>query len=174
MTRWLSRYAIVAALILECLFLALATDSFFSAANLANVLRQNAFTAILAAGMTFVILTAGIDLSVGSVVGLSGALCAGLLSHGLGLLVSVAAALSLGLAIGLVNGIAITRLRVPAFVVTLAMMQIARGGAFKYTDARTISGLPVGFASLASGLSTAVIVCSVFGLTWLVLMRTPF
>ena len=72
MTRWLSRYAIVAALVVECVILALATDSFFTAANLSNVLRQNAFTAILAAGMTFVILTAGIDLSVGSVVALSG------------------------------------------------------------------------------------------------------
>jgi ribose transport system permease protein len=56
MTRWLSRYAIVAALVLECVILAVATDSFFTSANLSNVLRQNAFTAILAAGMTIIIL----------------------------------------------------------------------------------------------------------------------
>jgi ribose transport system permease protein len=176
MRRWhkLSNYAIFFALGLECLVLALATDSFLTPGNLSNVLRQNAFTAILAAGMTFVILTAGIDLSVGSVVGLTGVLCAGLLSRGAGLAISVSAALGLGLAIGLLNGVAITRLKVPAFVVTLAMMQIARGWAFKFTDARTISGLPVGFAALASGFSTALIVCAVFGVTWLVLMRTPF
>jgi ribose/xylose/arabinose/galactoside ABC-type transport system permease subunit len=58
---WLSTYAIFVALVLECLVLAIATDSFFTVDNLSNVLRQNAFTAILAAGMTFVILTAGID-----------------------------------------------------------------------------------------------------------------
>jgi ribose transport system permease protein len=176
MTRWhkLSNYAIFFALGLECLVLALATDSFLTPGNLSNVLRQNAFTAILAAGMTFVILTAGIDLSVGSLVGLSGVLCAALLTRGAGIALAVAAALSLGLAIGLFNGVAITRLKVPAFVVTLAMMQIARGAAFKFTDARTITGLPAAFGSLAGGFSTALIVCVVFGATWLVLMRTPF
>ncbi len=75
----LSRYAIFVALALECLIVGLTTDTFFTSANLSNVLRQNAFIAILAAGMTFVILTGGIDLSVGSVVGLSGVVCAGLL-----------------------------------------------------------------------------------------------
>jgi len=65
----LSNYAIFVALVAECVVLAVATDAFFTVDNLSNVLRQNAFTAILAAGMTFVILTAGIDLSVGSVVG---------------------------------------------------------------------------------------------------------
>src|SRR3954468_6580858 len=142
----LSNYAIFVALALECVILAAITDSFLTPGNLSNVLRQNAFTAILAAGMSFVILTAGIDLSVGSVVGLSGVLCAGLLSKGAGVPLAVAASLALGLAIGLTNGLAITRLKVPAFVVTLAMMQIARGWAFKYTDARTISGLPPAFA----------------------------
>src|SRR4029079_16308530 len=112
MTRWLTRYAIVLALAVECLILAVATDAFFSAANLSNVLRQNAFTAILAAGMTFVIVTGGIDLSVGSVVGLSGVVCAGLLAHGWGLAGSLAGALPLGIGIGLVNGVTSTQLKV--------------------------------------------------------------
>src|SRR4029079_4699974 len=142
MTRWLTRYAIVLALAVECLILAVATDAFFSAANLSNVLRQNAFTAILAAGMTFVIITGGIDLSVGSVVGLTGVLCAGLLSHGAVLAAGLAAALALGVGIGVVNAVAITQLKVPAFIVTLAMMQVARGAALKYTEARTITNLP--------------------------------
>ena len=158
----------------EFLLLAATTDSFFTAANLSNVLRQNAFTSILAAGMTFVILTGGIDLSVGSIVGLAGVLCADLLARGVPIWAAAAGALSLGLAVGGANGVFITRLRIPPFIVTLAMMLIARGLAFKYTDARTITGLPAAFASLAGGFSTALIVCVVFGLTWLVLMRMPF
>jgi len=174
MIRWLSRYAIVGALVLECVFLALATDSFFSAANLSNVLRQNAFTAILAAGMTFVILTAGIDLSVGSVVGLSGVLCADLLVRGLPLPLAAAAGLLVGLATGAINGAAVTLLRVPAFIATLATMLVVRGAAFMYTDARTISGLPARFSVLSSGAVTASIVGLIFVLSWFALTRTPF
>jgi ribose transport system permease protein len=174
MIRWLSRYAIVAALVVECLILALATDTFFSAANLSNVLRQNAFTAILAAGMTFVILTAGIDLSVGSVVALSGVLCADLLVRGAPLPVAVGAGLLVGLVTGAVNGAAVTLLRVPAFIATLATMLIVRGLAYKYTDARTISGLPAGFAVLSNGAVTAAAVGVIFLLSWFALTRTPF
>jgi ribose transport system permease protein len=174
MTRWLSRYAIVAALILECAILALSTDSFFTAANLSNVLRQNAFTAILAAGMTFVILTAGIDLSVGSVVALSGVLCADLLVRGVPLPLAVGAGLLVGLITGAINGAAVTLLRVPAFIATLATMLIVRGLAFKYTDARTISGLPPGFAVLSNGVVTASFVVLIFLLSWFALTRTPF
>jgi putative xylitol transport system permease protein len=171
---WLSNYAIFIALLLECVILALATDAFFTVDNLSNVLRQNAFTAILAAGMTFVILTAGIDLSVGSVVGLAGVVCADVLVHGYPLPVGVAAGLLVGLAIGFVNGLAITRLRVPAFIVTLATMLIARGAAYKYTDARTISGLPESFGLLSSSAATAIIMAGVFAAAWLLLMRTAF
>ena len=174
MTRWLSRYAIVVALGLECLFLALATDSFFSAANLSNVLRQNAFTAILAAGMTFVILTAGIDLSVGSVVALSGVLCADLLVRGVPLALAAGAGLLVGLITGAINGAAVTLLRVPAFIATLATMLVVRGVAFMYTDARTISGLPPGFALLSNGVMTASMVAVIFLLSWFALTRTAF
>ncbi len=174
MTRWLSRYAIVVALVLECLFLAVATDSFFTAANLSNVLRQNAFTAILAAGMTFVILTAGIDLSVGSVVALSGVLCADLLVRGVPLPARGRGGALAGLVTGAINGAAVTLLRVPAFIATLATMLVVRGVAFMYTDARTISGLPPGFALLSNGVMTASMVAVIFLLSWFALTRTPF
>jgi ribose/xylose/arabinose/galactoside ABC-type transport system permease subunit len=174
MKTWLSRYAIVLALAAECLFLALTTDSFFTSANLSNVLRQNAFTAILAAGMTFVILTAGIDLSVGSVVGLSGVLCADLLVRGMPVPLAVAAGVLIGGATGALNGAAVTLLRVPAFIATLATMLIVRGVAFKYTDARTISGLPAAFGTLSSGVVTASIMLFIFALSAFVLTRTPF
>ena len=148
---WLSNYAIFIALAIECLVLGVATDAFFSTGNLMNVLRQNAFTAILAAGMTFVILTAGIDLSVGSVVGLSGMICADVLVRGHGLAAGVAAGLLVGFGVGVVNGLVITKVKIPPFIVTLAMMLVVRGAALKYTDARTISGLPASFAVAQQG-----------------------
>jgi ribose transport system permease protein len=171
--RALSRYAIFVALALECLIVGATTDTFFTAPNLSNVLRQNAFIAILAAGMTFVILTGGIDLSVGSTVGLAGVVAAGLLAGGAGMPSAVAAGLGVGLAVGLVNGAAVTALRVPAFVVTLAMMLVVRGAAFKYTDARTITGLPASFGALSSGLAAAATMAAVFVGSWIVLSRTP-
>jgi ribose transport system permease protein len=164
----------VLALAVECLFLAVATDSFFSAANLSNVLRQNAFTAVLAAGMTFVILTAGIDLSVGSVVGLSGVLCADLLVRGLPLPAAVGAGILVGVLTGVINGAAVTILRIPAFIATLATMLVVRGVAFMYTDARTISGLPASFGVLSSGVVTAAIMVLIFLASWFVLTRTAF
>jgi ribose transport system permease protein len=172
--RWLSTYAIFVALAIECLVLGSATRTFLTAENLANVLRQNAFPAIIAAGMTFVILTAGIDLSVGSVVGLSGVLCADVLVHGWGLSAGIGVGLLVGVAVGVVNGLVITRIRVPPFIVTLAMMLVIRGAAFKYTDARTISGLPAAFAPMSQGLAMAAVMAVVFALAWVLLMRTPF
>jgi len=172
--RWVSRYGIFVALVAECLVLALATDAFLTTGNLANVLRQNAFTAILAAGMTFAILTGGIDLSVGSVVALSGVFCADALSRGSGLAVGIGVGLLAGTAVGAVNGLVVTKVGIPPFIVSLAMMLIVRGAAYKYTDARTISGLPPSFASLGQGLAPLAIMLAVFSLAWLLLMRTPF
>jgi ribose transport system permease protein len=167
-------YAIFVALLVECLVLALATDTFLTPANLGNVLRQNAFIAILAAGMTFVILTAGIDLSVGSVVGLAGMVCASVLAGGGGVPAGVLAGLAVGLAAGMLNGAAITILRVPAFVVTLATMLALRGAAYKLTDARTVTGLPESFAALSSSAASAVLMLAIFAAAWVVLQRTPF
>jgi ribose transport system permease protein len=171
--RALSRYAIFVALAVECLIVGLTTDTFFTSANLSNVLRQNAFIAILAAGMTFVILTGGIDLSVGSVVGLSGVVCAGLLAGGSNVAEAIASGLGIGLAAGLVNGASVTILRIPAFVVTLGMMLVVRGAAFKYTDARTITGLPESFGAFSTGVAVAAIMIAVFVVAWVVLSRTP-
>ena len=174
MRRVLTHYAIFVALVVECVVLSVSNDAFLTASNLTNVLRQNTFTAVLAAGMSFVILTGGIDLSVGSVVALSGVICADVLVHGWGLSVAVGVGIAAGLVVGVVNGLAVTRLRVPPFVVTLAMMLVVRGAAYKYTDARTISGLPDAFVRLSGGAVTAMVMASVFALAWLVLMRTAF
>ena len=167
-------YAIFVALALECIVLATATDSFLTTANLTNVIRQNAFTAILAAGMTFVILIAGIDLSVGSVVGLSGVFCADALARGHGLGPSLATGIMIGVLVGFFNGVVTTTMRIPSFVVTLATMLIVRGAAFKYTDARTITGLPASFEVLSTGAASAAMMIIVFVVSWIVLTRTPF
>jgi len=172
--RALSEYAIFIALAVEFIVLAIAAPAFFTPDNFANVLRQNAFPAIIAAGMTFAILTGGIDLSVGSVVGLSGVLTADALVHGYSLPLAIVIGIATGVLIGLVNGLVVTAIRVPPFIVTLAMMLVVRGAAFKYTDARTISGLPPGIAPLSQGWSMAVIMAVVFVAAWVLLMRTPF
>lgn len=174
MRRYLTDYAIFAALILECAVLAVANDAFLTTGNISNVLRQNAFTAIIAAGMTFVILTGGIDLSVGSVVGLSGVVCADLLARNTGVPGGVAAGLGVGALVGIVNAVGVTALRVPPFVVTLATMLAVRGAAYKFTDARTITGLPPSFAALSADLPTTLVVVVVFVIAWVALMRTPF
>ena len=172
--RLLARYAIFLALAAECVVLGVATDAFFTADNLTNVLRQNAFPAVIAAGMTFVILTGGIDLSVGSIVALSGVLCADAIVKGWGVPAGVTIGLGTGFVVGLVNGMVITRLRVAPFVVTLATMLIVRGAAFKYTDARTISGLPPSFAAFSQSWPMALALAATFAAAWILLMRTPF
>jgi ribose/xylose/arabinose/galactoside ABC-type transport system permease subunit len=185
--RWLSTYAIFVALAAEILVLSFATHTFLTPDNLGNVLRQNAFPAIIAAGMTFVILTAGIDLSVGSVVGLSGVLCADAFVHGWGAWAAVGVGLGVGVTVGAFNALIITRVRVPPFIVTLAMMLVVRGAAFKYTDAHTISGLPSSFAAFSQSTPLALggfrfplpialvaVMAAVFAIAWLLLTRTPF
>jgi ribose transport system permease protein len=172
--RFLSEYAIFIALATECLVLGLATGTFFTIDNLSNVLRQNSFPAIIAAGMTFTILTAGIDLSVGSVVALAGVLCADVLVHGWGVSAALVAGLATGLGVGVVNGVVVTRLRVPPFIVTLATMLVVRGAALKYTDAHTISNLPPAFARFSQNWPMVGAMVVVFVVSWILLMRTPF
>ena len=124
--------------------------------------------------MSFVILTGGIDLSVGSVVALAGVVCADALARGWGSAAGVGAGLLVGVAVGLVNGLIVTKVRIPPFIVTLAMMLLVRGAAYKYTDARTISNLPESFARASHGLGPFVVMAAVFAVAWVLLMRTPF
>jgi ribose/xylose/arabinose/galactoside ABC-type transport system permease subunit len=117
---------------------------FFSLPNLINVALSIAITGILAVGMTALILTGGIDLSVGSVAALAGVVAAMIASSGRVLAASLVA-LGLGLAVGLFNGLMIAQFRVPPFVVTLAMLTICRGLAFIVTSGRSIGNLPASF-----------------------------
>jgi putative xylitol transport system permease protein len=115
---------------------------FLEAGNVLNILRQIAVNAILATGQTFVIITAGIDLSVGSLIALTGVLMAGALgatgSEGLGLAYALLVGLGAGAAAGVVNGAPVVRFNLPPFITTLAMMLMARGLAFLYSGGRPI------------------------------------
>ncbi|AZO67444.1 MAG: ABC transporter permease [Mesorhizobium sp.] len=117
---------VVIAVILACLFLSVATDSFATTKNLYNITRNVTFVAIVALGMTFVIITGGIDLSVGSVLCLCSMVLAVTMHAGYGIEVGIAAAIATALIIGAFNGILIAYLGFPPFVVTLGMLSIAR------------------------------------------------
>lgn len=145
---------LAAALAIECAVFAAFAPHFFSADNLLNVSLQASITAIIAAGMTFVILTAGIDLSVGSVVALAGIVATATLKAGLppavGLPVAVLAALAFGALSGSAAGLLVARLSIAPFIVTLALMTVWRGVAFVATGGRPVWDLPPSFGTLGS------------------------
>jgi ribose/xylose/arabinose/galactoside ABC-type transport system permease subunit len=141
----LGKYGIFIAFIAVIVILSIISPSFLTSRNLLNIVRQSSIHGIMAVGMTFVILTAGIDLSVGSVLALTGVLCASFEHAGLSVVLIVIAILGIGAFIGSVNGLIITKGKVTPFVVTLGMMSVARGLAHIYTDGQPISGFGDGF-----------------------------
>ena len=137
-------------LVLLCLFLSFATDTFLSARNFLNVMDQITVLGVMAIGMTLVILIGGIDLSVGSVLALSGMVMGylGNTQHW-PFVVAILAALVVSALCGVVSGLMVTRLRMPPFIATLAMMSIARGVASIITNGEQIVGFPEWFSDLA-------------------------
>ena len=131
--------------------LILTTNDFLTLTNLDNLVRQVAVFAILSIGQLFVILTGGIDLSVGSVLGLSGGVTALLLAVGAPIPLAILAGLLVGLLVGLINGLLVSRLKLPPFIATLGMLGIARGVVLLLTGARTIAPLPDAFNIIANG-----------------------
>lgn len=117
---------VLVAVILACLFLSVSTDSFATSKNLYNITRNTTFVAIVALGMTLVIITGGIDLSVGSVLCLCSMVLGVVMHAGYGIEVGIAASLGAALAVGAIHGVLIAYLRFPPFVVTLATLSIAR------------------------------------------------
>lgn len=132
----LQRQGAVVALIAVCVFGFIRYEAFLTPENLLNVLRQNSMLGLVALGMTMVILTGGIDLSVGSVLAIGGIAAASLSAQGT--LVAVAGGLLAGLALGILNGVLITKARIQPFIVTLAMMIAARGVALGVTGENSV------------------------------------
>jgi ribose transport system permease protein len=150
------------ALFLMCLVISLLSDKFMTGTNLWNVLRQISVNVCISVGMTLVIITAGIDLSVGSVLAFSSAVGVGLLKTGVEcqsfdtfmgftVLGSVLLTLLIGLLLGLFNGWVITKFSLPPFVATLAMLTIARGLTMLYTEGIPISNLGASYEFIGSG-----------------------
>jgi len=172
------RYGILIGLIGLITGFSVLSERFFTISNMLIVMRQTSIVAFLAVGMTFVILGAGIDLSVGSILAFSGAVGAGVMQNG-GMFFGILAGLALGAALGAFSGIVITKLKIPAFIATLAMMAIARGGTLVYTDGRPITGLPSSFAFLGRGYIgnvpfPIILMLIIFILAYIVLKLTRF
>jgi inositol transport system permease protein len=190
----MARFAPLIFLIVLIAAFSVAEPNFFSTVNLLNVLRQVSIYGLLAVGMTFVILTAGIDLSVGSLLAFAGLAAAAVAKGGLanrftvgaeqdaagyGWGLALLAAIAVGLAGGLIQGVAITRLKVPPFVVTLGGMSVFRGAALLFAGGGPISGFPHDYAWWGQGrigpswfpLPVPVIVFAFFAIVAHVVLR---
>lgn len=162
-----------------CLVLSLSTPHFLTLGNLLNVALQTVINAIMAVGLTVVIISAGIDLSVGSILALAGVTLGYALHAGWPVSLAILAALAVGLACGTVNGLLVAYGRLPAFIATLGMMSVARGGALLVSGGRPVSGFSESFRWLATGEAAAIPVPVILmGLVYVaahfVLRRTKF
>lgn len=137
----LSKYKSLIGFFILCIIISIITPRFLTLTNITNVLTQISVNAIIAVGMTFVILTGGIDLSVGSILAISGALAASILKSTGNIFLALSVAIIVGGLIGILNGILIARGKIQAFIVTLASMTIFRGATYVYTNGTPISGL---------------------------------
>ncbi|MGL4861292.1 MAG: ribose ABC transporter permease [Enterobacteriaceae bacterium] len=136
---WLLQQKSLIALLLLVVIVSLLSPNFFTLNNLFNILQQTSVNAIMAVGMTLVILSSGIDLSVGSLLALTGAVAASLVGLEIPIVVAMGGTLLLGAAIGGVTGVIVAKGRVQAFIATLVMMLLLRGVTMVYTDGSPIS-----------------------------------
>ncbi|MCG6202217.1 ribose ABC transporter permease [Psychromonas antarctica] len=181
--KWLIEQKSLIALIMLIVVVSFLNEYFFTVDNLLNILRQTSVIAILAAGMTLVILTAGIDLSVGSILALCGAFAASMISMEIPVLIAVPVSLLGGAALGSVAGMIIAKGKVQAFIATLVTMTLLRGVTMVYTDGRPIS---TGFTDVADvfawfgtgylfGIPVPVwLMIGVFSSIWYLLNHTRF
>lgn len=148
----LGKYGVYIALLVLIVVMTIASPSFLNITNIFNILKQNAVYGVLAVGMTFVIVTGGIDLSVGSIVAITACFATKLAQDGTTLPVGVAMLVGLlvGLACGVFSGFFIAYTGVPAFIATLATQQIARGIVYVFTDGRPITGVSDSYKYIGS------------------------
>jgi len=181
--KMVGEFGISIALLIEVVIFSQLSPYFFTAENILNVSLQISITAIIAVGMTLVILTAGIDLSVGALVAWSGVIATSVLQidlpFSLTLLLAILAGLGIGSLSGALAGAFITRLNITPFIVTLALMTIWRGAAYLYTDGRPIWGLPESFSILGSGRIfkipvPTIIMIAIYLIAYIMLAKTRF
>ena len=178
---FIQRQGSLVGLVLVCAVAAFRYPQFLEVNNLMNVLRQNTMLGLIALGMTFVILTGGIDLSVGSLLAVAGVVSATL--AGQGLAVALISGVGLATLLGLVNGVVIAKARIQPFIVTLAMMIAARGLALVYTGEQSVRVYDSGFTDLGRGIIDVgplplplpvLILFVAYAVGWLVLNHTRF
>lgn len=162
-----------------CVVFAWLNPAFLRVDNLLDVGLQSSITAVLAIGMTIVIITAGIDLSVGSVLALAAYLTADLMARGVPVLMAILAGLGIGLAGGALNGVLITKGRLPPFIVTLGTMSLLRGFVLVYSQGAPVYGVPREFKAVIAGrllgVPTPVLLAAGIAiLAYLMLKYTPF
>ncbi len=178
--RILKQFAPLLGLAVMCVVIGIISPDFRTADNGLNILRQSSVNALLALGQLMVILTAGIDLSVGSILGLCCVVFAWMLKTGMPAPVAVAGALALGFGLGLINGLLLTKLRLPhPFVSTLGMMNAARGAALIVAGGYPISGLPdsarsLGAATVGPIPAPVIVMLAAYAVFWFVLKYTLF
>ncbi len=151
MPDWVKRLLPFLTLFVLCVLIAVLEPKFVSPGNLASVARQTAVITIMAMGMTMVMIAAGIDLSVGSMLALAGVIGAMAMVGGMPAIVGILVSIAVGAVFGALNGVAVATLRIPPFIVTLGAMGIYRGLALLITDGNAVVGLPKGLRLLAEG-----------------------
>ncbi|MFB9215799.1 ribose ABC transporter permease [Vibrio sinaloensis] len=180
---WLIEQKSLIALLFLIVVVSFLNPNFFTVDNILNILRQTSVNAIIAVGMTLVILTAGIDLSVGSVLALCGAFAASLIAMEVPVLFAVPTALVAGAALGAISGIIIAKGKVQAFIATLVTMTLLRGVTMVYTDGRPIStgftDTADAFAWFGTGYALGIpvpvwLMVIVFAAAWFLLNHTRF
>lgn len=147
----ISKYKSLIGLVLLCIVITIVTPNFLSVSNITNVFTQVSVNAIIAIGMTFVILTGGIDLSVGSTLAISSAVGASIVKSTGNVFLAIIVAAVIGIAVGLINGLLVSKVKLQAFIVTLATMTIFRGATLVFTDGTPISKLPEAFVKIGNG-----------------------
>ncbi len=175
----LQRYGLMLIFLLLAGVLSLLSDRFLTVNNLLNILRQASINGIVSVGMTIVILTGGIDLSVGSILALSAVIGADMMTRGVPVFWSVLTALAVGAGLGVINGLVITRGKIPPFIATLGMLTVARGLTLMYTQGQPFTGLPDGFRFIGAGsigpIPMPIIVAGLtFIIGYILLTRTRF
>jgi len=167
------------ALIVLILVLTFTTDSFLTQTNLFNVSRAMSFIAIAAVGELFVIIAGGIDISVGSIMGLSGVVTATLVTNGIPVALSVLGGILSGLIVGLINSVLIAEVKISPIIVTLGMLSVVRGMAYYITEGKPVTGLPDSLISLGRGSTlfipnTVLILLLVSVISYIFLNRTTW
>lgn len=178
-SRHARQFGTFAVFVVLCVVIGVLTPHFFTVNNLVNVAQQTVINAIIAVGLTYVIISGGIDLSVGSILAFSGVVMALAIRAEWPLPLALIAGVTVGTACGVINGLLISFGRLPPFIATLGMMSVARGGALLATDGRPVSGFNESFRWLATGEIAAVpvpviVMALVYTAAHFVLQRTKF